>query len=103
MGRCWLITEKALRERLERKTEATVETRGQLRFRALRYIPGIEPLRNAPLVRPRELLVPTGLPWRVGAGNSPWRRVLAGPSPKPLEIRLSGHGRRRGHAGRLAN
>ncbi len=32
-----------------KKTEATVETRGQLRFRALRYIPGIEPLRNAPL------------------------------------------------------
>lgn len=53
--------------------------------------------------RPRELLVPTGLPWRVGSGNSPWRRVLAGASPKPLEIRLSGHGRRRGHAGRLAN
>jgi hypothetical protein len=28
VGRCRLITEKALREWLERKTEATVETRG---------------------------------------------------------------------------
>ncbi len=63
----------------------------------------IEPLRNAPFARPRELLVTTGLPWQVGAGNSPWRRVLAGPSPAPFEIRPSGHGRRRGHAGRLAN
>src|SRR5713101_2039413 len=46
VGRCRLITEKALRKWLERKTEATVETRGYLRFRALRYIPLIEPLRN---------------------------------------------------------
>jgi|SRR5271167_2391938 len=65
--------------------------------------PRTEPPRNAPLARPRELLVPTGLPWQVDAGNRPWRRVLAGSSPAPLEIRLSGHGRRRGHAGRLAN
>lgn len=28
VGRCRLITEKALREWLERKTEATVETKG---------------------------------------------------------------------------